>query len=100
MCDNVESISNQKETANGVNLCPCSTRLAPLQSCDHQLFNGLGSAEPFIGLIAGFDVAHFHLDERIALAGQQHFGFEHVPLFAVMLDDVAGPNGIRLDFHR
>ena len=66
---------------------------------DHQLFDGFLGAIALIALQSRLHVAHLDLDEGAALAGLQDIDFEHAPLLAVMLDDMAGSDGVGLDLH-
>ena len=66
----------------------------------HQPLDGIGGAPALVGLVAGLEVAHFHLDEGAALAGGDDLLLEHRPATAFVLDDLSGADQVRLLLHR
>ena len=64
-----------------------------------QALDGVCGAPALIGLVAGFQVAHFDLDEGAAFAWRDDLLLEHRPAAPVMLDHLAGADQVRLLFH-
>ena len=65
----------------------------------HQPLDGIGGPPALVGLVAGFEVAHFHLDEGPALARGDDLLLQHGPATALVLDNLTGTDQVRLLFH-
>ena len=66
----------------------------------HQPLDRVGGAPALVGLVAGLEVAHFHLDEGAAFAGSDDLLLQHRPATAFVLDHLSGANQVRLLLHR
>ena len=65
----------------------------------HQPLDRVGGAPALVGLVAGLEVAHLHLDEGAALAGGDDLLLQHGPATAFVLDDLSGADQVRLLLH-
>src|SRR5690606_25982271 len=64
-----------------------------------ELLHRVRRTPALIRLGAGAHVAHIDLNEGAALAGLDELDLDDRPLTAVMLDDHAGTDGVRVDLH-